>query len=422
MNLKQIVFFSLGLLFVCLYLERWLLAAFAFVFISVGLQLEKLFRNYNTSAQFVVDTVRYKEGANRSEELPEIQKEFHGHIKAIEGERHLIASTASHEEAKKYISTNLEKYGWDVGLQKFRFKGHTAANVIGTMPGRSKKCLLFCCHYDTVIGTPGSDDNGSAVAAVLTLARLMSTMQWHYTIKLVAFDLEEKQGLRALVGSTHFVKNCRDEIDLVVNFEMIGLCRHEINSQKLPWFAKYISKPLYQQISSREFRGDFIFATGNKKTLPYVDLLKECCSKRGLECVFLPFAGLTKVSRDLCRSDHGPFWKKGIPALMLTDTANFRSGYYHTPFDLVETIDLSFATKVVESAFSMAEEIDALAVAEEKNYMVHNRAIFLPKLNKERYLQHEVKLGSLSGCSQFGNSIYWVPLSSEFKFTAFHCF
>ena len=95
------------------------------------------------------------------------------------------------------------------------------------------------------------------------------------------------------------------------------------------------------------------------------DRLKKCCLKRGLECVFLPFVGLNRLSRDLRRSDHGPFWKKGIPALMLTDTANFRSGYYHTPFDLVETIDLSFATKVVQSALSMAETMDALGAAQE---------------------------------------------------------
>jgi len=341
------------------------LAAFAFVFISIGLQLEKSFKGNNTSAQFIVDSAkRNNDEAKLGEELPGIQWEFRGHIKAIEGERNLIASTTAHDAAKAYIRANFEKFGWDVKEQAFQFRGQTAANVVATIPGHSKKCLLFCCHYDTVLGTSGADDNGSGVAAVLTLARLMAATKWHHSIKLVAFDLEERQGLRGLIGSTHFVKNCQDDLALVVNFEMIGLCRQGINSQELPWFTKFLSKSIYQQVSDREFRGDFIFATGNKKTLPYVDLLKECCSQHNLECAFLPFVGLSRLSRDLRRSDHGPFWKKGIPAIMLTDTANFRSGYYHTPFDIVETIDLSFATKIVESALSMAKQLDALSTSE----------------------------------------------------------
>ena len=45
---------------------------------------------------------------------------------------------------------------------------------------------------------------------------------------------------------------------------------------------------------------------------------------------------------DLLRSDHAPFWDKNIPAVFVTDTANFRNPNYHTPQDLPDTIDASF--------------------------------------------------------------------------------
>lgn len=42
------------------------------------------------------------------------------------------------------------------------------------------------------------------------------------------------------------------------------------------------------------------------------------------------------------RSDHVPFWEAGLPALMLTDTAEFRNPNYHRTTDTALTLDPSF--------------------------------------------------------------------------------
>jgi Zn-dependent M28 family amino/carboxypeptidase len=42
---------------------------------------------------------------------------------------------------------------------------------------------------------------------------------------------------------------------------------------------------------------------------------------------------------NLGRSDHGAFWDRRIPALMLTDSANFRNPHYHQPTDTPATLD-----------------------------------------------------------------------------------
>ena len=56
--------------------------------------------------------------------------------------------------------------------------------------------------------------------------------------------------------------------------------------------------------------------------------------------------GVERLLFDLLRSDHVPFWKRGIPALMWTDTANFRNPNYHQGSDTPDTLDYAFMTRV----------------------------------------------------------------------------
>ena len=57
------------------------------------------------------------------------------------------------------------------------------------------------------------------------------------------------------------------------------------------------------------------------------------------------------VIRDLRRSDHAPFWANDYPAMMITDTSNFRNPNYHCTGgqDTVDTLDHPFAVKVIQS-------------------------------------------------------------------------
>ncbi|MEA3490506.1 MAG: M28 family peptidase, partial [Campylobacterota bacterium] len=50
----------------------------------------------------------------------------------------------------------------------------------------------------------------------------------------------------------------------------------------------------------------------------------------------------------LSRSDHAPFWESRIPAMMWTDTSEFRNPHYHRPSDAPDTLDYEFMRRVVE--------------------------------------------------------------------------
>ena len=60
----------------------------------------------------------------------------------------------------------------------------------------------------------------------------------------------------------------------------------------------------------------------------------------------LALATVNIIFKDSRRSDHDAYWKHGIPAVMLTDTANFRNPHYHQPTDTPETLNYGFMKQV----------------------------------------------------------------------------
>jgi hypothetical protein len=60
----------------------------------------------------------------------------------------------------------------------------------------------------------------------------------------------------------------------------------------------------------------------------------------------------------LARSDHDPFWRAGIPAVMWTDTAEFRNPNYHRATDTPGTLDYDFLQSVTQLLLSCLIQAD----------------------------------------------------------------
>jgi hypothetical protein len=60
------------------------------------------------------------------------------------------------------------------------------------------------------------------------------------------------------------------------------------------------------------------------------------------------YAGVERLIPDLARSDQEPFWRVGVPALMWTDTADFRNPHYHQTTDTPDTLDYDFLRRVTQ--------------------------------------------------------------------------
>jgi hypothetical protein len=97
--------------------------------------------------------------------------------------------------------------------------------------------------------------------------------------------------------------------------------------------------------------GDFLGLVGTLRSRHALDHALACAGHSaipvyGLYLPILPLAAMRALVPPAFRSDHAPFWEAGIPALMWTDTAEFRNPNYHRPSDTPESLDYEFMAEV----------------------------------------------------------------------------
>lgn len=279
-------------------------------------------------------------------------------LSAIAGRRHYTAGAAKLNETRDTIEQAFLRYGLETYRQNFPYAATTGQNIIGSLPGatQDEAVVIVDGHYDTVANSPGADDNGSAVAGVLEAARILSQYRFAKTIRFIGFDLEEA-GLR---GSRYYVenRNVEEDIQAVLNMEMIGYYSDEPNSQSFPNGFNLLFPGAYQAISDNGFRGDFLTNVALASFSPLSNSFQEAASRYVPELSVIPVTAPDNlVPPDLTRSDHAHFWQAGIPALMLTDGADFRNPNYHRTSDTLGTLNFTFMSRVVQAVVATAAEL-----------------------------------------------------------------
>jgi hypothetical protein len=207
-----------------------------------------------------------------------------------------------------------------------------AGNVVVGEPRRAK--ILIGAHYDSIPGTPGADDNASGVSALIAAARAIGPQE---EVCYVAFDGEECgfTGSRALVAGLG--RHCPEQVHVL---EMVGYVSREPGSQRNP-------VPLIQAPTVGDFLG-LVGTYGSRRLLDHVLATADghAVPVWGLYLPNVPLEMVGRISHHLLRSDHAPFWREGIPALMWTDTSEFRNPHYHLPTDTPETLDYEYLAGV----------------------------------------------------------------------------
>jgi Zn-dependent M28 family amino/carboxypeptidase len=201
--------------------------------------------------------------------------------------------------------------------------------------GKGESPILIGAHYDAVPGTPGADDNATGVAVLLELARAFAAQPGKYPVRLAAFDMEEY----GLLGSTQYaedLKQQRQSLRLMLSLEMLGYCDSTPGSQRYP-------APLERFYPNT---GNFIALVGNLTTIGDLIRLRGTIRKSGTPCELLPVPNRGLIVPQTRLSDHAPFWDRGYPAMMVTDTAFMRNPHYHQASDRIDTLDLDFLTGV----------------------------------------------------------------------------
>ncbi|MDJ0742692.1 MAG: M28 family peptidase [Xenococcaceae cyanobacterium MO_167.B27] len=288
--------------------------------------------------------------------------------------------------AADYIADQLMGFGYVVTREPV----DESENVIAQLPGQlnSDKTFVIGAHFDTVLGSPGADDNASGVAGFLEIARVLKNMQPDFSIEFVGFALEERspQG-NAVRGSSQYAQEAeahpRDLIGMIA-LEMIGYFSNEANSQT-PFFN--IPSCLAVSEEGRSV-GDFIASVGNDNSAMLLKTFQQTAARYvpSLHVLTAQVAEKGVCFPDTRRSDHSPFWDEGYQALMLTDTANFRNPNYHQPSDTLDTINFDLARQVTQATLATAL-VSTQSVPEASTFLLVGGAGALllgGELNKKR--------------------------------------
>ncbi|MFB6368714.1 MAG: M28 family peptidase, partial [Gemmatimonadota bacterium] len=136
------------------------------------------------------------------------------------------------------MASDLRESGFRVERRPFRHGGREHHNVVGVRgEDAAGDRVLVGAHADTVVGTPGADDNASGLAVLLEVARLLSDCPVDGPLELVAFDLEEPRGASYAVGSECYAEQARSEgrtYRACLVLEMVGYTDPDPGAQSVP--------------------------------------------------------------------------------------------------------------------------------------------------------------------------------------------
>jgi hypothetical protein len=231
-------------------------------------------------------------------------------------------------------------------------------NVVALKEGATPDALVVVAHHDTVPGTGGADDNGSGVVALVEVARLLGPLRLRRSVVLAAVDHEEL----GFLGSRNLVRRLSAERRVVgaLVCEMLAYTSAAPHSQQLPAGIGLVYRGQVRKVRARRRRGDFIAVLYRQSSRALATCFAESLAQlAGPTAAILlraptdlPILGrlldrAVPFARDFARSDHVPFWEAGLPAVQITDTANFRNPNYHRPGDTPDTLDYNCLADVI---------------------------------------------------------------------------
>ncbi|MHA3770668.1 M28 family peptidase [Verrucomicrobiota bacterium sgz303538] len=274
--------------------------------------------------------------ALRGELVADVQK-LAGEI----GERN-VYRYAQLQAAADFIEQSFTAAGLHPRRDSYEMGGKTCDNIEAEIAGTSdaKEIIVVGAHYDSVLGSPAANDNGSGVAATLALARRFAGKPCARTLRFVAFVNEEAASFQTdAMGSMVYASRCKargDRIVGMISLETIGYFTDEPGSQNYPAPGLDMIYPS---------AGNYISFVGDLSSRA---LVKAAIGSFRRHAQF-PSEGAALPSSipGIGWSDHWAFWQHGYPAIMITDTAPFRYPFYHTAKDLPDKLDYDSMTRVV---------------------------------------------------------------------------
>jgi Zn-dependent M28 family amino/carboxypeptidase len=272
------------------------------------------------------------------------------HVVGVASEEHNVVNPQALERSARYIETNLAKLGYAVSRHEFETEGVKVRNL-EVSKGTGERLVVVGAHYDSAQGAVGANDNGSGVAALLELARLLKTVEpaEGMEVRLVFYVNEElpwfsTDKMGSYAHSKGLAREGR-EVVAMLSLETIGWYSESYDSQRYPFpFSLFYPS-----------RGNFIGFVAN---LGSRSLMHRVIGTFRRSASF-PSEGVAAPESipGISWSDQWAYWKFGWPALMVTDTAPFRYPHYHTLRDTPDKVDYDRLARVVKGLEAVVRDL-----------------------------------------------------------------
>jgi hypothetical protein len=274
-----------------------------------------------------------------------VRHDLHHHIHILTkhiGERN-STSYQSLTKAYHYIYDLMKRCStFNIFDQRYEYEGNEYHNLVAEKIGSTKpeEIIIIGAHYDTALKSPGADDNGSGIAALLELIKWFDNYENERTLRFIAFTLEEPPVFGTPnMGSYVYANSCQQKQEKILAMfclEMLAYFSNKKGSQR------FFSPELKARFPDK---GNFISIVGDLNSKILVETLTELLKKTTV----IPVEPLVAYQpiKGINFSDHASFWSFGYRAVMITDTAFYRNNHYHEPSDTVDTLNFNLFAKLV---------------------------------------------------------------------------
>lgn len=250
------------------------------------------------------------------------------------------AGTGGARRAAVHLETRLKEFGLKTTIDTFSEETPSGKmhfnNVLGRLPGKTKRLIVLASHFDTKAGISptfqGANDSGSSSGALLEIARVLATQTLETEFLIAFLDGEE----------------CRDQYGPT---DGLHGSRHLAQQIVESGGAQYVEAVIVlDMIGDRDL--NVTVPRNGSKTL--IKELFFAAHEVGVRSAF----GLGKGS---ILDDHVPFLLAGMPAI---DVIDFEFGsepglndYWHTEEDSLDKLSAESLQTIGDTILRMVENL-----------------------------------------------------------------
>jgi hypothetical protein len=129
--------------------------------------------------------------------------------------------------------------------------------------------------------------------------------------------------------------------------DMVGFALREPDTQRMPLRIPLLFDP--------PTTADFVFVAGNYHSGGIGNLFEDAADRYVPELAYYSVNRIAGWVSDGHRSDHAAYWRAGLRAIQLGDSADQRSAHYHGISDTPETLDYRFLADVTRALAAAVE-------------------------------------------------------------------